>query len=59
MAWLRQTFSHALTTRAPGDTWRMHSILSEFFTAPVTGEEKARRLAERLACSSVHFPRAL
>lgn len=32
----------------------MHSIMSEFFQAPVTGEEKKRRQAERLACAS--FP---
>lgn len=33
----------------------MHSILSTFFSGPVTGEEKKKRLAERLACEfTVH-----
>ncbi|TFL03120.1 ribonuclease H-like domain-containing protein [Pterulicium gracile] len=42
-------FSHACPTRAPGEQTRMHSILSTFFSGPVTGEEKKKRLAERLA----------
>ncbi|KAH9965648.1 hypothetical protein BJV74DRAFT_869879 [Russula compacta] len=44
-----RTFSHACPTRAPGDTNRMHSVLNTFFQAPVSGEEKKRRLQERIA----------
>ncbi|KAH9484836.1 putative exonuclease [Psilocybe cubensis] len=42
------TFSHACPTRAPGDQTRMHSVLSTFFTGPVSGEEKKRRLTQRV-----------
>jgi RNA exonuclease 1 len=42
-------FSHACPTRAPGEQTRMHSILSSFFSGPVTGEEKKKRIAQRLA----------
>jgi RNA exonuclease 1 len=37
-----------LPTRAPGDANRMHSVLNTFFQAPVSGEEKKRRLIERV-----------
>ena len=37
------TFSHACPTRAPGDQYRMHSVLSTFFSCPVSAEEKRRR----------------
>ncbi|KAI0742256.1 hypothetical protein C8Q80DRAFT_1109102 [Daedaleopsis nitida] len=42
------TFTYACPTRAPGDQSRMHSVLNAFFQGPVTGEEKKRRLTERL-----------
>ncbi|KAI0691614.1 hypothetical protein C8Q76DRAFT_255245 [Earliella scabrosa] len=45
---IHSTFTYACPTRAPGDQWRMHSVLSAFFQGPVTGEEKKRRLTERL-----------
>ncbi|KAI9508061.1 hypothetical protein F5148DRAFT_1284472 [Russula earlei] len=46
---IARTFSHACPTRAPGDAFRMHSVLNTFFQAPVSGEEKKRRLQERIA----------
>ncbi|KDR67520.1 hypothetical protein GALMADRAFT_258141 [Galerina marginata CBS 339.88] len=45
---IASTFSHACPTRAPGDQTRMHSVLSSFFTGPVSGEEKKRRLTQRV-----------
>ncbi|OBZ74580.1 hypothetical protein A0H81_05096 [Grifola frondosa] len=42
------TFSHACPTRAPGDQTRMHSVLNAFFQGPVSGEEKKKRLLERV-----------
>lgn len=42
------TFSHACPTRAPGDQTRMHSVLSTFFQGPISGEEKKRRMTQRL-----------
>ncbi|VDB86857.1 unnamed protein product [Peniophora sp. CBMAI 1063] len=45
---ISRTFSHALPTRAPGDNTRMHSVLAEFLSAPVTGEEKKRRTLARI-----------
>jgi len=42
-------FSHAYPTCAPGDTNGIHSVLNTFFQAPVSGEEKKRRLRERIA----------
>ncbi|XP_006457267.1 hypothetical protein AGABI2DRAFT_79294, partial [Agaricus bisporus var. bisporus H97] len=44
------TFTHACPTRAPGDQTRMHSVLSTFFNGPVSGEEKKRRVTQRLQC---------
>lgn len=44
------TFTHACPTRAPGDQTRMHSVLSTFFNGPISGEEKKRRIAQRLTC---------
>jgi RNA exonuclease 1 len=52
---IARTFSHACPTRAPGDANRMHSVLNTFFQAPVSGEEKKRRLQERIAGSSSTF----
>ena len=46
---ITRTFSHACPTRAPGDGNRMHSVLNTFFQTPVSGEEKKRRLQERVA----------
>ncbi|KAJ8502161.1 hypothetical protein ONZ51_g150 [Trametes cubensis] len=45
---ISSTFTNACPTRAPGDQTRMHSVLNAFFQGPVTGEEKKRRLTERL-----------
>ncbi|KAJ2920031.1 hypothetical protein MD484_g489, partial [Candolleomyces efflorescens] len=42
------TFSHACPTRAPGDQYRMHSVLSTFFSCPISSEEKRRRVNQRL-----------
>ncbi|KAG6840115.1 hypothetical protein C0991_008905 [Blastosporella zonata] len=42
------TFSHACPTRAPGDMYRMHSVLSAFFHGPVSGEERNKRAMQRL-----------
>lgn len=49
LPFMSKTFSHACPTRAPGDQNRMHSVLSTFFQAPVSGEEKKRRIMERVA----------
>ncbi|KAF8697258.1 hypothetical protein AX14_001396, partial [Amanita brunnescens Koide BX004] len=45
---IASTFSHACPTRAPGDQTRMHSVLSAFFHGPVSGEERRRRVVQRL-----------
>ncbi|KAF5376235.1 hypothetical protein D9615_008564 [Tricholomella constricta] len=47
------TFSHACPTRAPGDLYRMHSVLSAFFQGPVSSEERNRRMAQRLRSENV------
>ena len=47
-----ETFMHACPTRAPGEASKMHSILSAFFMAPVTGEEKKKRILERISRTS-------
>ncbi|TCD64934.1 hypothetical protein EIP91_003431 [Steccherinum ochraceum] len=46
---IASTFSHACPTYAPGEQTRMHSVLGAFFQSPVSGEEKKRRLNERVA----------
>ncbi|KAN0141724.1 hypothetical protein V8E53_000186 [Lactarius tabidus] len=46
---ITRTFSHACPTRAPGDATRMHSVLNIFFQTPVSGEEKKRRIQERVS----------
>ncbi|CAL1697832.1 unnamed protein product [Somion occarium] len=46
---ISSTFSHACPTQAPGDQSRMHSVLSAFFQSPLSGEEKKRRILERVA----------
>ncbi|KZT05155.1 ribonuclease H-like protein [Laetiporus sulphureus 93-53] len=48
LPFISQTFSHACPTRAPGDQNRMHSVLDAFFQGPITGEEKKRRIMERV-----------
>jgi RNA exonuclease len=48
LAFISQTFLHALPTRAPGEQTKMHSVLSAFFMGPVSGEEKKRRILARL-----------
>lgn len=50
LPFIRKTFSHACPTRAPGDQTRMHSVLNAFFQGPVSGEEKKKRLIERVTC---------
>lgn len=52
---IASTFSHACPTRAPGDQTRMHSVLSSFFTGPISGEEKKKRLVQKLQCMSYSF----
>lgn len=52
---IASTFSHACPTRAPGDQTRMHSVLSAFFQGPVSGEERRRRVVQRLTCMSASF----
>ncbi|KAG6829486.1 hypothetical protein H0H92_004368 [Tricholoma furcatifolium] len=47
------TFSHACPTRAPGDSYRMHSVLSSFFHGPVSGEERNKRATMRLLSENV------
>lgn len=49
---IASTFTHACPTRAPGDQTRMHSVLSTFFNGPISGEEKKRRIAQRLNSES-------
>ncbi|KAH9922386.1 uncharacterized protein B0H18DRAFT_1018161 [Fomitopsis serialis] len=49
LPFIGRTFSHACPTRAPGDQTRMHSVLNTFFQGPMTGEEKKRRLIERVS----------
>lgn len=44
------TFMHACPTKAPGEATKMHSILSSFFMGPVSGEEKKKRILERINC---------
>ncbi|PVF98588.1 hypothetical protein CPB86DRAFT_774753 [Serendipita vermifera] len=41
-------FLHAVPTKAPGDSYRMHSVLHGFFMGPITGEERKRRMTERI-----------
>ncbi|KAF8893593.1 hypothetical protein BD779DRAFT_1507113 [Infundibulicybe gibba] len=50
---IASTFSHACPTRAPGDSTRMHSVLSSFFNGPVSGEEKKKRIAQKLISEHV------
>ena len=51
---IAKTFSYACPTRAPGDQTRMHSVLGAFFQSPVSGEEKKRRILDRVTCMSSH-----
>lgn len=39
-------FSHTCPTRAPGEPTRMHSVLSAFFSVPMTLEEKRKKVAK-------------
>ena len=52
---IASTFSHACPTRAPGDQYRMHSVLSSFFTGPMSGEEKKKRLEQKLQGKCFRF----
>ena len=55
---ITRTFSHVCPTRAPGDAIRMHAVLNTFFQTPVSGEEKKRRIQERISgsCFVTVFP---
>ncbi|KAJ6456397.1 ribonuclease H [Mycena sanguinolenta] len=44
LPFIASTFSHACPTRAPGDSTRMHSILTAFFQGPVTAAELKKRV---------------
>ena len=48
LPFLARTFSHACPTHAPGDSFRMHSVLGAFFQGPVSSEERKRRMAASL-----------
>ena len=50
--------SHVCPTRAPGDAIRINSVLKTFFQTPVSGEEKKRRIQERISgsCFLTVFP---
>ena len=48
--YIASIFSHACPTRAPGEPTRMHSVLSAFFHGPVSGEERRKRMQQRLTC---------
>ena len=50
---ISSTFSHACPTRAPGDQTKMHSVLSTFFSMPISGAEKKRRteVAKAKSCA--------
>ncbi|EMD32735.1 hypothetical protein CERSUDRAFT_57931 [Gelatoporia subvermispora B] len=50
MPFIASTFSHACPTRAPGDQSRMHSVLNAFFQGPISGEEKKKRILNRVQC---------
>lgn len=52
---IASTFSHACPTRAPGDQTKMHSVLSSFFTGPITIEEKKKKDLKREQCVSCVF----
>lgn len=52
---ISKTFSHACPTHAPGDQTRMHSVMGAFFQSPVSGEEKKRRILERVTCRCLHL----
>ncbi|KAF7305777.1 Ribonuclease H [Mycena chlorophos] len=45
LPFVASTYSHACPTRAPGDQYRMHSILTSFFQSPVTQAELKKRSA--------------
>ncbi|KAF9268108.1 ribonuclease H-like protein [Marasmius fiardii PR-910] len=47
LPFIASTFSHACPTRAPGDSTRMHSVLSTFFNAPISNSEKKKRMADK------------
>jgi RNA exonuclease 1 len=47
-------FLHAVPTKAPGDSYRMHSVLHGFFMGPITGEERKRRMSERIKSEFHH-----
>ncbi|KAJ7049934.1 ribonuclease H [Mycena amicta] len=45
LPFIASTYSHACPTRAPGDQYRMHSILTAFFQSPITQAEVKKRAA--------------
>lgn len=44
---LHTLFSHACPSRAPGDQYRLHSVLHEFLTTPLLAEERTKLKKER------------
>ncbi|KXN82012.1 hypothetical protein AN958_03310 [Leucoagaricus sp. SymC.cos] len=56
---IASTFTHACPTRAPGDQTRMHSVLSTSFNGSISGEEKKRRIVQRLNCTCLSLAKRL
>ena len=54
LPFIARTFSHACPTRAPGDTYRMHSVLGAFFQGPISYEERKRRTIAALKGQFMH-----
>ncbi|KAG9021230.1 hypothetical protein FRB95_002537, partial [Tulasnella sp. JGI-2019a] len=45
---LHNLFSHACPSRAPGDQYKLHSVIHEFLQAPLLPEERAKQRKERI-----------
>ena len=43
LPFISKTFSHAVPTRAPGDSTRLFSVLGSYFDVPLSREERTRR----------------
>lgn len=43
LPFVSKTFSHAVPTRAPGDSTRLFSVLGAYFDVPLSREERTRR----------------
>lgn len=44
---LHTLFSHACPSRAPGDQYKLHSVLHEFLQTPLLAEEKTKQKKDR------------